>query len=71
VGGPDLDADEAAILLGRRRFTSPAIADGRRWREDGGHAISGQRLAVHFGRIGFLARELADQTAATLASLEV
>jgi ADP-dependent NAD(P)H-hydrate dehydratase len=35
------------------------------------HAVSGQRLSVRFGRTGFLARELADETASTIAALEV
>ncbi|GIE82900.1 ADP-dependent (S)-NAD(P)H-hydrate dehydratase [Actinoplanes philippinensis] len=33
------------------------------------HAVSGQRLAPRFGRVGFLARELVDQVASTIASV--
>jgi NAD(P)H-hydrate repair Nnr-like enzyme with NAD(P)H-hydrate dehydratase domain len=33
------------------------------------HAVSGQRLTPRYGRIGFLARELLDEIAATLATL--
>jgi ADP-dependent NAD(P)H-hydrate dehydratase len=33
------------------------------------HAVSGQRLAPRFGRIGFLARELVDEVAYTIATV--
>jgi ADP-dependent NAD(P)H-hydrate dehydratase len=33
------------------------------------HAVSGQRLAPRFGRVGFLARELVDEVAFTIASV--
>ncbi|MFC4065022.1 NAD(P)H-hydrate dehydratase [Actinoplanes subglobosus] len=33
------------------------------------HAVSGQRLAPRYGRIGFLARELVDEVAHTIASV--
>ena len=33
------------------------------------HAVSGQRLAPRYGRIGFLARELVDEVAYTIATV--
>jgi NAD(P)H-hydrate repair Nnr-like enzyme with NAD(P)H-hydrate dehydratase domain len=33
------------------------------------HAVSGQRLAPRFGRTGFLARELVDEVAYTIATV--
>jgi ADP-dependent NAD(P)H-hydrate dehydratase len=33
------------------------------------HAVSGQRLAPRHGRTGFLARELVDEVASTIAAV--
>jgi ADP-dependent NAD(P)H-hydrate dehydratase len=33
------------------------------------HAVAGRRLASRFGRTGYLARELVDEVAATIATL--
>jgi hydroxyethylthiazole kinase-like uncharacterized protein yjeF len=65
-GSGDVLAGIAAGLLARGADPAQAIC----WAVHV-HAASGQRLAVHFGRTGFLARELADETATTITTLQV
>ncbi len=53
-----------ARLLGRGADPAQAACWGAY-----AHAVSGQRLAPRYGRIGFLAREIVDQVAYTIATV--
>jgi NAD(P)H-hydrate repair Nnr-like enzyme with NAD(P)H-hydrate dehydratase domain len=63
-GSGDVRAGIVAGLLGRGAEPAQAACWGAYV-----HAISGQRLAPRHGRTGFLARELVDEVAATLAGI--
>jgi len=53
-----------ARLLGRGADPAQAACWGAY-----AHAVSGQRLAPRYGRIGFLAREIVDEVAYTIATV--
>ncbi|GGN45276.1 hydroxyethylthiazole kinase-like uncharacterized protein yjeF [Actinoplanes campanulatus] len=63
-GSGDVRAGIVAGLLGRGADPAQAACWGAY-----AHAVSGLRLAPRYGRIGFLARELVDEVASTIASL--
>jgi hydroxyethylthiazole kinase-like uncharacterized protein yjeF len=63
-GSGDVLAGIIAGLLGRGAEAAQAACWGAYT-----HAVSGQRLIPRFGRTGFLARELVDEVAATIASV--
>lgn len=63
-GSGDVRAGIVAGLLGRGCEPAQAACWGAF-----AHAVSGQRLAPRFGRTGFLARELVDEVAYTLATV--
>ena len=63
-GSGDVRAGIVAGLLGRGAEPAQAAA----WAAYA-HAMSGRRLAQRYGRIGFLARELVDEVAATIATV--
>jgi hydroxyethylthiazole kinase-like uncharacterized protein yjeF len=63
-GSGDVRAGIVAGLLSRGTDTAQAACFGSYV-----HAVSGQRLIPRYGRIGFLARELLDEIAPTLATL--
>ncbi|WP_430780291.1 NAD(P)H-hydrate dehydratase [Actinoplanes sp. G11-F43] len=63
-GSGDVRAGIVAGLLGRGADPAQAAC----WAAFA-HAVSGQRLAPRYGRIGFLARELVDEVASTIASV--
>jgi len=63
-GSGDARAGIVAGLLGRGAGAAQAACWGAY-----AHAVSGQRLAPHFGRTGFLARELVDEVAYTIATV--
>lgn len=61
-GSGDVSAGVVAGLLARGADPEQAACWGAYV-----HAVSGQRLVQRFGRVGFLARELVDEVAATIA----
>jgi hydroxyethylthiazole kinase-like uncharacterized protein yjeF len=61
-GSGDVRAGIVAGLLGRGAEPAQAACWGAYV-----HAVSGQRLAPRYGRTGYLARELVDEVAATIA----
>lgn len=63
-GSGDARAGIVAGLLGRGAGPAQAACWGAY-----AHAVSGQRLAPRFGRTGFLARELVDEVAYTIATV--
>ncbi|MBO3740958.1 NAD(P)H-hydrate dehydratase [Actinoplanes flavus] len=63
-GSGDVRAGIVAGLLGRGADPAQAACWGAY-----AHAVSGLRLAPRYGRIGFLARELVDEIASTIASV--
>jgi ADP-dependent NAD(P)H-hydrate dehydratase len=63
-GSGDVRAGIVAGLLGRGADAAQAACWGAFV-----HAVSGQRLAPRFGRTGFLARELVDEVAYTIATV--
>ena len=63
-GSGDVRAGIVAGLLGRGAEPAQAAC----WAAFA-HAVSGQRLAPQYGRTGFLAREILDQVASTIASV--
>jgi ADP-dependent NAD(P)H-hydrate dehydratase len=63
-GSGDVLAGIIAGLLGRGADAAQAACWGAYI-----HAVSGQRLIPRFGRTGFLARELVDEVAATIATV--
>jgi len=63
-GSGDVLAGIIAGLLGRGAEAAQAACWGAYT-----HAVSGQRLIPRFGRTGFLARELVDEVAATIATV--
>ena len=63
-GSGDVLAGIVAGLLGRGADPDQAACWGAF-----AHAVSGQRLAPRFGRTGFLARELVDEVAHTIATV--
>jgi ADP-dependent NAD(P)H-hydrate dehydratase len=63
-GSGDVRAGIVAGLLGRGCEPAQAACWGAF-----AHAVSGQRLAPRFGRTGFLARELVDEVAYTIATV--
>jgi hydroxyethylthiazole kinase-like uncharacterized protein yjeF len=63
-GSGDVRAGIVAGLLGRGAEPAQAAC----WAAFA-HAVSGQRLAPRYGRIGFLARELVDEVAFTIATV--
>jgi hydroxyethylthiazole kinase-like uncharacterized protein yjeF len=63
-GSGDVLAGIIAGLLGRGAEPAQAACWGAH-----AHAVSGQRLISRFGRTGFLARELVDEVAATIATV--
>jgi hydroxyethylthiazole kinase-like uncharacterized protein yjeF len=63
-GSGDARAGIVAGLLGRGADPAQAAC----WAAFA-HAVSGQRLAPRYGRIGFLARELVDEVAFTIATV--
>jgi ADP-dependent NAD(P)H-hydrate dehydratase len=63
-GSGDVRAGIVAGLLGRGADPAQAAC----WAAFA-HAVSGQRLAPRYGRIGFLARELVDEVAFTIATV--
>jgi ADP-dependent NAD(P)H-hydrate dehydratase len=63
-GSGDVRAGIIAGLLGRGAEPDQAACWGAF-----AHAVSGQRLAPRFGRTGFLARELVDEVAYTIATV--
>jgi ADP-dependent NAD(P)H-hydrate dehydratase len=63
-GSGDVRAGIVAGLLGRGAGPAQAAC----WAAFA-HAVSGQRLAPRFGRTGFLARELVDEVAYTIATV--
>ena len=63
-GSGDVRAGIVAGLLGRGADAAQAAC----WAAFA-HAVSGQRLAPRFGRTGFLARELVDEVAYTIATV--
>jgi ADP-dependent NAD(P)H-hydrate dehydratase len=63
-GSGDARAGIVAGLLGRGAGAAQAACWGAY-----AHAVSGQRLAPRYGRTGFLARELVDEVAYTIATV--
>jgi ADP-dependent NAD(P)H-hydrate dehydratase len=63
-GSGDVRAGIVAGLLGRGAGTAQAACWGAF-----AHSVSGQRLAPRYGRTGFLARELVDEVAYTIATV--
>lgn len=63
-GSGDVRAGIVAGLLGRGAEPAQAACWGAF-----AHAVSGQRLAPRYGRTGFLARELIDEVASTIATV--
>ncbi|MFI5497336.1 NAD(P)H-hydrate dehydratase [Actinoplanes sp. NPDC051859] len=63
-GSGDVRAGIVAGLLGRGADPAQAACWGAY-----AHAVSGQRLAPRYGRTGFLARELVDEVAYTIATV--
>lgn len=63
-GSGDVRAGIVAGLLGRGADPAQAACWGAF-----AHAVSGQRLAPRYGRTGFLARELVDEVAYTIATV--
>jgi hydroxyethylthiazole kinase-like uncharacterized protein yjeF len=63
-GSGDVRAGIVAGLLGRGAEADQAACWGAF-----AHAVSGQRLAPRYGRTGFLARELVDEVAYTIATV--
>lgn len=63
-GSGDVRAGIVAGLLGRGADPAQAACWGAF-----AHSVSGQRLAPRFGRTGFLARELVDEVAYTIATV--
>ena len=63
-GSGDVQAGIVAGLLGRGADAAQAACWGAF-----AHAVSGRRLAPRFGRTGFLARELVDEVAYTIATV--
>ena len=63
-GSGDVRAGIVAGLLGRGADPAQAAC----WAAFA-HAVSGQRLAPRYGRVGFLARELVDEVAYTIATV--
>lgn len=63
-GSGDVRAGIVAGLLGRGAAPAQAACWGAF-----AHAVSGQRLAPRYGRTGFLARELVDELAYTIATV--
>jgi len=63
-GSGDVRAGIVAGLLGRGAEPAQAAC----WAAFA-HAVGGQRLVPRFGRVGFLARELVDEVASTIASV--
>lgn len=63
-GSGDARAGIVAGLLARGAEPAQAACWGAY-----AHAVSGQRLAPRYGRVGFLARELVDEVARTIATL--
>jgi hydroxyethylthiazole kinase-like uncharacterized protein yjeF len=63
-GSGDARAGVVAGLLGRGAEPEQAACWGAF-----AHAVSGQRLSPHYGRTGFLARELVDEVAHTIATV--
>jgi NAD(P)H-hydrate repair Nnr-like enzyme with NAD(P)H-hydrate dehydratase domain len=63
-GSGDVRAGIVAGLLGRGAEPAQAACWGAF-----AHAVSGQRLAPRYGRTGFLARELVDELAHTIATV--
>jgi len=63
-GSGDVRAGIVAGLLGRGAEPAQAACWGAF-----AHAVSGQRLAPRYGRTGFLARELVDEVAYTIATV--
>ncbi|MBW6439518.1 NAD(P)H-hydrate dehydratase [Actinoplanes hulinensis] len=63
-GSGDVRAGIVAGLLGRGADPAQAACWGAY-----AHAVSGLRLAPRYGRIGFLAREIVDEIASTIASV--
>jgi hydroxyethylthiazole kinase-like uncharacterized protein yjeF len=63
-GSGDVRAGIVAGLLGRGAEPAQAACWG-----SFAHSVSGQRLAPRFGRTGFLARELVDEVAYTIATV--
>jgi len=63
-GSGDVRAGIVAGLLGRGADPAQAACWGAF-----AHAVSGQRLAPRYGRTGFLARELVDEVATTIATV--
>jgi hydroxyethylthiazole kinase-like uncharacterized protein yjeF len=63
-GSGDARAGIVAGLLGRGADPAQAACWGAY-----AHAVSGQRMAPRFGRTGFLARELVDEVAYTIATV--
>jgi ADP-dependent NAD(P)H-hydrate dehydratase len=63
-GSGDARAGIVAGLLGRGADPAQAACWGSYV-----HAVSGQRLSPRYGRTGFLAREIVDEVASTIASL--
>src|SRR4051812_22268580 len=63
-GSGDARAGIVAGLLGRGADPAQAACWGAF-----AHAVSGQRLAPRFGRVGFLARELVEEVAFTIATV--
>jgi ADP-dependent NAD(P)H-hydrate dehydratase len=63
-GSGDARAGVVAGLLGRGAEPAQAACWGAF-----AHAVSGQRLSPHYGRTGFLARELVDEVAHTIATV--
>jgi ADP-dependent NAD(P)H-hydrate dehydratase len=63
-GSGDVLAGIVAGLLGRGADAAQAASWGAF-----AHAVSGQRLAPRYGRTGFLARELVDEVAYTIATV--
>jgi ADP-dependent NAD(P)H-hydrate dehydratase len=63
-GSGDVRAGIVAGLLGRGAEPAQAACWGAF-----AHAVSGQRLAPRYGRTGFLARELVDEVASTIATV--
>jgi ADP-dependent NAD(P)H-hydrate dehydratase len=63
-GSGDVLAGIVAGLLGRGADPAQAACWGAY-----AHAVSGQRLAPRYGRIGFLAREIVDEVAYTIATV--
>jgi len=63
-GSGDVRAGIVAGLLGRGTEPAQAACWGAF-----AHAVSGQRLAPRYGRTGFLARELVDEVAYTIATV--